>query len=83
MPNTLFPRIAVVLTHMKTLRKRQTQLDGEIAVEQNRLDSNYQHLHWLKVRRLMVADQIQRYDAILQKLKEALLNSGAGKAALT
>lgn len=80
MPNTLFNRMSLILTHMHTLRNRKADLDGEIASEQKRRVPDHQQLHWLKVRRLMVRDQIQRYEVILVKLKETLMSGGAGKA---
>ena len=81
MPNNLFHRITLVLTHLKSLRSRQSKLDTQIVHEQRRLAPNPQQLHWLQVRRLMVSEQIERHNQILQNLKEALLNGSARKAA--
>ena len=81
MPNNLFPRITLVLSHLKSLRSRQSKLDNQIALEERRLAPNAQQLHWLQVRRLMVNEQIQRHSEILQNLKEALLHGSARKVA--
>ncbi|WP_299353047.1 hypothetical protein [uncultured Shimia sp.] len=79
MTNSIFKRIALILPHIKTLRQRKVELDGKIAHEQSRLAPDYQQLHWLKVRRLMIQDQLRRYDVILQNLKATLTNSNARK----
>ena len=78
MPNSLFNRISLILTQLHTLRNRKDDLEGKIALEQSRLAPNAQQLHWLRVRRLMVGEQIEHLETTLNDLKNVLF-SGKGQ----
>lgn len=78
MPNSLFNRISLILTQLHALRNRKDDLEEKIASEQSRLAPNAQQLHWLRVRRLMVGEQIERHETTLNDLKNVLF-SGKGQ----
>ncbi|WP_175556894.1 YdcH family protein [Shimia gijangensis] len=82
MSDSLFKRIAIIVIHMKSLKNRQTILDGQIEVEHKRRAPDQEQLRWLKVRRLMVRDQIARYESILQDLRSLLPTTHSRKVAL-
>ena len=58
MPISMFSRITLLLTHLKSLRKRQLQLENELAAARRQMVPNAQLVHWLEVRRLMVSEQM-------------------------
>lgn len=83
MPETIIKRVTLIVTHMRSLKTRHAILDGQIDVEHTRPAPDQQKLQWLKVRRLMVRDQIARYETLLLDLRSFLAPSDTRKAVPT
>ncbi len=81
MKSTIIDRTASLSAHVKALRTRHRLLDGRIEEEQRRPAPDHAKLRWLKARRLVIRDQLARYEGILRTLKplagHALAREGA------
>ena len=69
MKSTIIERTASLSAHVKALKSRHRKLDGEIMEEQRRPAPDHVKLRWLKARRLVIRDQLARYEGILRTLK--------------
>jgi len=69
MKSTIIERTASLSAHVKALRTRHRKLDSEITEEQRRPAPDHAKLRWLKARRLVIRDQLARYEGILRTLK--------------
>ncbi len=80
MKSTIINRTASLTAHLKALKARHRTLDGEITQEQRRPAPDHAKLRWLKARRLVIRDQLARYEGVLRTLKpmagHALARSG-------
>ena len=69
MKTSIVQRVNSLSAHVSALKKRHRKLDGEITVEQRRAAPDHMKLRWLKARRLVIRDQMTRYEDMLRQLK--------------
>ena len=69
MKSSIIERTASLSSHVKALRTRHRKLDSEVTEEQRRPAPDHARLRWLKARRLVIRDQLARYEDVLRTLK--------------
>lgn len=81
MTSKIVQRVESLAAHVSALRTRHRKLDRQILEEQHRPAPDYGKLRWLKARRLVLRDQVARYEGLMSSLKPLAGHSLARKGA--
>ncbi|SDI07080.1 YdcH family protein [Lutimaribacter saemankumensis] len=69
MKTKVLERVASVSARVNALKNRKSKLEGEIAAEEGRPAPDTLRLRHLKARKLLIRDQLARYEGVLRTLR--------------
>lgn len=76
-------RAKSISARVSALKRRKSQLEDKISAEQARPAPDHLRLRRLKSRKLVIKDQVARYDSLLRSLKPLAGHVAARKGAQT